>query len=231
MVNSGGDWTRCRAATLQQKETGILPSRYDARMFDLLTAPASSLLLASFAAISLWALTKAPQWLDQGVLRPYWLVRRRQWGTVLSHAFLHADLMHLIFNGFSFWAFAPGLERALGTPRFLALYAVGLLASTLGTWLKQRRNPAYQCLGASGAVMAVVFAAIALFPQAKLFILPIPVPIPAPIFGLGYLAYSLWAGQQSRGHINHEAHLWGAVSGLLFTLLLAPGWVARAWLG
>lgn len=200
-------------------------------MVDLLSAPAASLLLASFAAISLWALTKAPQWLDRGVLRPYWLVRRQQWGTVLSHAFLHADLMHLIFNGFSFWAFAPGLERALGTPRFVALYAVGLLASTLGTWLKQRRNPAYQCLGASGAVMAVVFAAIALFPQAKLFILPIPVPIPAPIFGLGYLAYSLWAGQQNRGHINHEAHLWGAVSGALFALVVAPGWVARAWLG
>ena len=200
-------------------------------MSSVLAAPAASLLLAAMAAISLLALSKFPQWLDRGVLRPYWLLRRRQWGTVLSHAFLHADLTHLIFNGFSFWAFAPGLERALGTPLFLLLYAVGLLASTLGTWLKQRHNPACQCLGASGAVMAVVFAAIALFPGAKLFILPIPVPIPAPIFGLGYLAYTLWAGRQQRGRTNHEAHLWGAVAGLLFALGVAPGWVARAWLG
>lgn len=200
-------------------------------MSSVLASPAASLLLAAMAAISLWAFYRTPQWLDRGVLRPYWLLRRRQWGTVLSHAFLHADLTHLIFNGFSFWAFAPGLERALGTPLFLLLYAVGLLASTLGTWLKQRHNPAYQCLGASGAVMAVVFAAIALFPGAKLFILPIPVPIPAPIFGLGYLAYTLWAGQRQRGRTNHEAHLWGAVAGLLFALVVAPGWVARAWLG
>jgi membrane associated rhomboid family serine protease len=77
-------------------------------MSSVLASPAASLLLAAMAAISLWAFYRAPQWLDRGVLRPYWLLRRRQWGTVLSHAFLHADLTHLIFNGFSFWAFAPG---------------------------------------------------------------------------------------------------------------------------
>jgi len=191
----------------------------------LVASPGAALILAVTVAVSLLALNGQPQWLERGMLRPYWLLRRQQWGTLISNALLHANVQHLLFNGFTFWAFAFGLERTVGTPRFLALYAFGILVSDAGTWLRQRHNPGYQSLGASGAISAVLFAAIVYAPTSSLFIMPLPVPIPAPWFGLGYLAYCMWAARQGRGNINHDAHLSGALAGLVFVALTdAPAW-------
>jgi membrane associated rhomboid family serine protease len=201
----------------------------DTSGFQFATAsPAASLLLLAIVVVGLVALFMAPSWIERGVFRPYWLLRRGEYFTLLSSAFLHADLPHLIFNGFTFWAFAFSLEPVMGTPRFLALYAVGLLASDLGTYLKQRHNPDYQCLGASGAILAVLFASLVYFPTSSLFILPIPVPIPAPLFALGYLAYSVYAAGHAKGRVNHDAHLSGAVAGLVFVAVTDGGAVARA---
>lgn len=183
-------------------------------------SPASATLLALIVASSLIGLFKSPGLIERNLFRPNWLVPRREYHTLVSSAFLHADLAHLFFNSFTFWAFAFPLERAIGTPKFLLLYVVGLAASDAATWLKHRGNPDYRCLGASGAIGAVLFAAILYFPAMSLFILPIPLPIPAPVFALGYLAYSAWASRQARGRINHDAHLAGALAGIGFVVLV-----------
>ena len=183
-------------------------------------SPASATLLALIVASSLIGLFKSPGLIERNLFRPHWLVPRREYHTLVSSAFLHADLAHLFFNSFTFWAFAFPLERAIGTPKFLLLYVVGLAASDAATWLKHRGNPDYRCLGASGAIGAVLFAAILYFPAMSLFILPIPLPIPAPVFALGYLAYSAWASRQARGRINHDAHLAGALAGIGFVVLV-----------
>jgi membrane associated rhomboid family serine protease len=172
------------------------------------------MLLASLAG-----LYGAPWLIERNLLRPYWLRRRRQYLTLVTSGFIHADLGHLIFNAITFWSFGFALERIIGTSRFIALYLVGLLASNLGTSYKHRNNPDYASLGASGAILAVLFASIIYLPTQSILIMPIPLPIPAPLFALGYLAYTYYASRHARGRINHDAHLGGALAGIAFVAL------------
>lgn len=188
-------------------------------MTQLLHSPGAALLLALIVLASLLGLYAWPSLIERNLFRPYWLLPRREYFTLISSGFIHADLAHLLFNAFTFWAFAFALERRIGTPAFLALYAFGLLASDAGTWFKHRTDPGYQCLGASGAILAVLFASMVYFPKASIYILPIPVPIPTPLFAVAYLAYTWWASTQARGRINHDAHLSGALAGIAFVAL------------
>ncbi len=185
-------------------------------------SPASTLIFFTTIAISLLAMYQSPQLAERCLFRPYWFLRRRQYATVIASGFVHADLMHLIFNMMTFYFFAFPLERYIGTFWFVVLYAAGLLISHAGTWYSHKHEPDYACLGASGAIAAVLFAAIVYFPDQSLYMLPIPVPIPAPLFAVGYLAYTYYASKHPHDRINHDAHLGGAITGLLFVALLTP---------
>ncbi|HEY4647280.1 MAG TPA: rhomboid family intramembrane serine protease [Steroidobacteraceae bacterium] len=182
----------------------------------------ASIIFSLTLIASLVGLFTAPALIERSLLRPYYLLRRREFGTLIASGFVHADVPHLIFNLLTFYFFAFALERHIGSVRFVLLYFAGLLCSDIGTYLKHRDNPDYASLGASGAISAVLFASIVYFPGQSLFILPIPFPIPAPLFAVGYLAYTYYSARHSKGRINHDAHLGGALTGLVFVALTEP---------
>jgi membrane associated rhomboid family serine protease len=170
-----------------------------------------------------------PRLIERNLFRPFWFLQRRQYWSALSSGFIHADLTHLIFNAISYGFFAFPLQRMIGNTRFVALYFIGLLLSNVGTFFKHRRDPDYACLGASGAVLAVMFAEIVYFPRSSITMFPIPIPIPAPLFAICYLIFTFYAARQARGRINHDAHFDGALAGLAFVALTDPSAWARAW--
>lgn len=178
--------------------------------------------MAATIGISLLGLFRVPAIIDACLFRPYYLVRKRQYATVVTSGLVHADIGHLLFNMFTFYFFAFPLERHIGTAPFAALYIIGLVASHGCTYFKHRNNPGYASLGASGAISAVLFAYIIYFPATTLMIMPLPIPIPAVLFAVGYVGYSYWASTHSHGRINHDAHLCGALSGLAFVALTNP---------
>jgi len=183
---------------------------------------ASALILCITVLVSLGALYVSPGIIDRSVLRPYWLVRRREYERLITSGFVHADLGHLLFNMLSFYFFAFPLERRIGTLTFVLLYFVGLAASEWGTYRKHKDNPNYATLGASGAVSAVMFAYVLYYPNSELLLFFLPIPIPAPLFALLYLAYTFYSARNARDRINHDAHLGGALVGLLFVAIRDP---------
>jgi membrane associated rhomboid family serine protease len=164
--------------------------------------------------------------LDWALLRPFQVARSSGYVQLITSGFVHADFGHLIFNLITFYSFAFPLERAIGTLRFLILYVMGLLISDIGTCIKHRNDPNYASLGASGAILAVLFAAILYFPRLKLVMFPLPIPIPGPLFAVLYLAFTYYSSRQSKGRINHDAHLAGALTGVAFVAATDPQTVA-----
>lgn len=189
------------------------------------------MLLIAIGAVSVAALSVSPQLRERCLFRPYWFLPRRQYETVVTSAFVHADYGHLFFNAFTLWSFGAAVERAMGSARFLVLYVFGLLVANGGTWLSHRRDPNYATLGASGAILAVLFASVVYYPTGSLYIMFLPIPVPAPLFAVGYLAYSWYAAKRNIGRVNHDAHFSGALAGLAFVAVTDPGaWRRAIWL-
>lgn len=185
-------------------------------------------LLLVIVVVGVVGLSLAPRLIEAGLLRPWQVARGRQRHRLLTSGFVHATYGHLLFNALTLWSFGPQLEQRIGSGRFALLYVLGLLVSDLGTVYRQRNNPSYASLGASGAILAVLFASVLYFPLQSLFVMFVPIPVPAWLFALGYLAYSLYASRFVRDHINHDAHLGGAIVGIVFVLVTDPGAAQRA---
>ena len=175
--------------------------------------------------ISLLGMYKIPDIINKFLFRPYFFLREKQYDTMIMSGFIHADTTHLLFNMITFFFFAFPLEQFLGTGKFVALYLVGLVVSHTCTWYKERNNPQYASLGASGAISAVLFAYIVYFPSTMLLVFFIPMP--AMVFAFLYVGYSWWASKNANDRINHDAHLCGALSGLGFVAVTDPGAFSR----
>jgi membrane associated rhomboid family serine protease len=156
------------------------------------------------------------------MMNPYRTDQRKEYWRFITSGLIHNDYMHLFFNMFTLYFFGKILEWQLGATLFIILYVVGIIVSDVPTFFKHKKNPYYNSLGASGGVSAIVFASILLRPLSPLYLFFIPVPIPGFIFGAIYMFYSYYQAERGGDNINHDAHLYGALFGILFTIVAIP---------
>lgn len=156
------------------------------------------------------------------MLHPYSVAKGKNVYQLITSGLIHQDWSHLIFNMLSYYFFAFNLERTIGHWQFGLLYFVSLILSDLPSVYRHKDHFWYNSLGASGAVCAVVFSFIMFSPMTKLIIFPIPIPIPAVLYGVLFLAYTSYAGRKANDGINHDAHFYGALAGVLITVALYP---------
>ena len=152
-------------------------------------------------------------------LNPFRVVKEKDYPPLLTSALVHADYMHLLFNGLTFYYFAFALEHQIGHWQFLLLYIGAQLASDIPSLIKHKDDSWYNTLGASGAVSGVVLAYIFLYPNGEVWLL---FTFPAWLFGVLFLVGSFYAGWKGIGRINHDAHLWGALAGVVILVLIKP---------
>lgn len=148
-------------------------------------------------------------------------IRRGEQIRMIASGFLHVDEMHLFFNMFTLYFFADEVIDYLGSVNFLLVYFGSLVVGNLLSFYFHKNEYHYSAVGASGAVTGVLYSAILLNPDMKLYMFFIPIAIPAYIFGIGYLLYSIYGMKNRVGNIGHDAHFGGAIGGYVITLILA----------
>ena len=167
-----------------------------------------------------WQAFSNPQLRGNLLFIPNAVKEQGQYYRFITHGFVHADFQHLLFNMYALWIFGGLGEQAFeaylfgptfGKLGFLLFYLVALVVSSIPDYLRHQDNRAYASLGASGAVAATMWPYI-IFAPWNWFIFP---PVPAILLGIGYIAYSHYADKRGGSNIGHNAHLWGAIFGLV----------------
>ena len=181
------------------------------------------IIIAITAVISMLALNNI-NLIRQLILWPPALSRDHQYYRLVSYGLIHADPQHLLFNMLTLYFFGRVMEQLyngfLGPLGFAIFYVGGLVVSILPTYLRNRNNAQYRSLGASGAVSAVLFAFILVQPWATIYVFFFP--LPAIVYAVLYIGYSIYMDRRCADNINHSAHLWGALYGVIFTIVMAP---------
>lgn len=193
---------------------------------------------ATIIIIVVTVLTSYNAWKNQRILEkwifnPYLVYHHRQYGRFITSGFIHNDYMHLIFNMFTFFFFGTSIERVFssefgrgGIFLFVAFYLLAIVFSDIPSFIKHRNQHGYNSLGASGGVSAIVFSWILFFPTEFIYIMGI-IPLPGFILGILFLLYSYYQGKRTGTLINHDAHLFGALFGILFTIAVIPEVITR----
>lgn len=168
-----------------------------------------------------------PLWIERFCHAPFAELHRGEWHRFVSSGFLHGSWNHLLINLFVLYQFGGFVEQFLisrfgtvtGTTLTAFFYLSSIVVANIGTFIRHRNNPGFRSLGASGVTSAAVLVYV-LFNPWEMFIFP---PVPAIVFGILYLVYSTWASNRQGDHIDHQAHLWGSLYGVVFILLVEPG--------
>lgn len=149
-------------------------------------------------------------------------IQRGEQIRMFSSGFLHADFSHLLFNMLTLYFFANVVIYNVGVTKFVLIYLLSLLVGNLLSFLMHKEEYHYSAVGASGAVMGILYSAILFEPNMGLYLFFIPIAIPAWLFGIMYLGYSIYGMKKRLGNIGHDAHIGGAIAGYILTLGFAP---------
>ena len=172
---------------------------------------------------------------DKLKFNAYAIKHHKQLYRFLSHGFVHGGWAHLLFNMLVLISFGTNVESSfkqiwgnnMGVFYFSLLYVGSLIISSAPSYFKNQDNEYYNAVGASGAISAVLFASILFAPWSKIYIIFIPIGIPAFIFGGLYLIFSAYMAKKATDNIGHDAHFWGAIFGLAYTIILKPSIFVR----
>jgi membrane associated rhomboid family serine protease len=180
------------------------------------------------AIISIWAFNNREVF-DKLSFNAYEIKHKKESWRFFSYALIHDGWTHLIINMLVLYSFGDVVEIFLKFhfgPKsyiyFLLLYIGGIIFSILFDFYKNKDNVYYNAVGASGAVSAIVFSSIILYPGGSIYLFFIPIPIPSAIFGILYLVYSAYMSKRAKDNVGHNAHFWGAIFGVIFTIVLKP---------
>ena len=185
------------------------------------------------AAVSFWGFNNEKV-IDKLIFYPPAITEKKEWYRFFTCGFIHRDIPHLIFNMYALFLFGQGQQQtgteymfqyvfdSKGKTLYLVMYVLALAVCLIPTFFKHKWNRRYRSLGASGAVSAVVFAYITLNPLQGVGLIFIPVFIPGFLFGTLYLVISYFLSKREGSSINHSAHIWGALFGVIFVLAMAP---------
>lgn len=158
----------------------------------------------------------------------YQILKRKQYLRLILHGFLHANWTHLLVNMIILYSFGRNLEKhfasefgSLSSVYFSIFYITSILVAPVYSLIKNRDNYLYNAVGASGAVSAIVFAAIFFEPWSKVYFFGL-LPVPGIVFAGLYLIYSWQMSKKKGDNIAHDTHFFGAIYGLLFPIILNP---------
>lgn len=185
------------------------------------------LILLVTCGVSFFAYEKR-DWFERLSYRPYAIKHGKgEYFRFLTYAFVHADLIHLVFNMMVLYYFGQLLEQyfqiryeGVGLYYYMLLYFGGALFATLPALYKHKDNFMYSSVGASGATSALVFSFIALFPVEPLGLMFVPVRLPAIVFGIIILIAEYYLSKRGGTNIAHDAHIYGSIYGFVFTMLI-----------
>ncbi len=193
-------------------------------------------LLAVFIFLSSYKGFRDSEYTNQYIFDVDKILKEKQYYRIFSSGFLHGGWFHLIFNLVALLSFSTSIELIFGKVKYLILFFVSLVGGSLLSLFFHRNHGDYRALGASGAISGVVFASIVLMPDSTLSLIMIPIEFPAWAFGIVFILVSIFGIKNSWGNIGHDAHLGGAIVGMIMTIALYPSvlqahpWVLAAFL-
>lgn len=146
----------------------------------------------------------------------------KQYYRFVSSGFLHVSWSHLLFNVLALYFFSGQLEVKIGALNFIIVYFGSMIAGNALLYYFKKNDSGYSSVGASGAINGIIFASVVLNPNMRLGLIFLPIFIPGWLFGLLYLLFTIYGIKSKYGNSAHEAHLGGAMFGIIILLILYP---------